>query len=201
MPTPIRFEEKKFNLPELKGISKEQIDIHLKLYAGYVKHTNLILDKIAEMSADSEKNSYAIAETRRRLGFEFDGMRNHEYYFGALEGGAKPLPEVSLFKKAIEGQFGNFEEWRKGFAALAMTRGIGWAFLYFDPVSRGFVEAWVDEHQIGQLTGLRPIIALDMFEHAYMADYAPAEKAKYIEAYFENLNWEKIEEYYIGASK
>src|SRR3989344_1305670 len=101
-----KYEEIKFNIGELKGISKKTVDEHLKLYAGYVKHTNLILEKIDEYAKDSEKHAYALGELQRRFGFEFDGMRNHEYYFKSLEGGAKALPENSALKKAVEKEWG-----------------------------------------------------------------------------------------------
>src|SRR5262245_7032235 len=97
-----KFKELKFNIGELKGISAKNIEEHLKLYAGYVKHANLIIEKIGEYMADSEKNAYVLGELQRRFSFEFNGMRNHEYYFKSLENGAKPLPEKSKLKAAIE---------------------------------------------------------------------------------------------------
>ena len=188
------YQAQSFNIGELKGISKKAIEEHLKLYAGYVKHTNLIHQKITELSKDSEANAYALGEIQRRLGFEFDGMRNHEYYFALFEGGAKPLSEKSPLKIAIEKEFGSFENWLNAFKTLAMTRGPGWAILYKD--GDRLLNSWVDEHHLGQLTGLSPVIALDMWEHAYMIDYVPADKKKYIEAFFENINWEVAEKFF-----
>ncbi len=151
-----------FNLPELKGISKRTVEEHLKLYAGYVKFSNLILDKIKELSADTEKNAYTIGELQRRFSFEFNGMRNHEYYFKSLEDGAKPLAENSAFKKAVIEQCGSFEAWMTSFTTLALTRGIGWAMLYFDPHTKKLTGAWVDEQHLGQLNGLPLVLGLDM---------------------------------------
>ncbi len=188
-----------FNLPELKGISKRTVEEHLKLYAGYVKFANLILEKIKELSVDTEKNAYTIGELQRRFSFEFNGMRNHEYYFKSLEGGAKPLSDQSLFKKAVTEQCGNFENWKNSFTTLALTRGIGWAMLYFDPQTKKLTGAWVDEQHLGQLNGLPLIIGLDMWEHSYIIDYSPADKKKYITAFFENLNWNVIEENFVHA--
>ncbi|OGI64363.1 hypothetical protein A2914_01865 [Candidatus Nomurabacteria bacterium RIFCSPLOWO2_01_FULL_41_21] len=196
-----KFEEKKFNIPELKGISTKNIEEHLKLYAGYVKFTNLILDKIAEYMADSEKNAYVLGELQRRFSFEFNGMRNHEYYFSSLEGSAKPLPEGSLLKKKIESQAPSFEIWLQGFKAIALTRGIGWAVLYYDKKTDQLVHGWIDEQHLGQLNGLQWILGIDMWEHAFVYDYPTSEKKKYVEAFFENLNWEIIEKNYLEATK
>ncbi|MFA6301015.1 MAG: Fe-Mn family superoxide dismutase [Candidatus Paceibacterota bacterium] len=188
-----KFEEMKFNIPELKGISKKNIEEHLKLYAGYVKFTNLIWEKLGELMVDAEKNSYVIGELQRRFGFEFNGMRNHEYFFKSLEGGAKTLPANSQFKKEIE-KIVPFEKWLEIFKSIAMTRGPGWAVLYWDKQTKQFVSTWIDEHHMGQLNGLNWILGIDMWEHAFVYDYSTSEKKKYIEAFFENLNWEIIEE-------
>ena len=194
-----KYEEQKFTIPELKGISRKTIEEHLKLYSGYVKHTNLIFEKIQEYAADSEKNAYVLGELQRRFGFEFNGMRNHEYYFRSLEGGPTPLSDSEL-KKAIIEEFGSFETWLPMFKAIAMTRGIGWAMLYWDTHAKKLVHAWVEEQHLGQLNGAQYILGLDMWEHSYMLDYAPSEKKKYVEAFFENLNWKVIEENYTKAT-
>lgn len=194
-----KFEEQKFNIGELKGISTKNIEEHLKLYTGYVKHSNLIIEKIGEYMADSEKNAYVIGELQRRFGFEFNGMRNHEFYFKSLEGGAKPLPENSELKKKIESQAPSFEAWLSGFKTLAMTRGVGWAVLYYDKQTDQLVHAWVDEQHLGQLNGAHWILGIDMWEHAFVYDYPTSEKKKYVEAFFENLNWEVIEQNFIKA--
>ena len=187
-----KFEEIKFNIPELKGISKKNIEEHLKLYAGYVKSANLIWEKLAEYMADTEKNAYVIGELQRRFGFEFNGMRNHEYFFKSLEGGAKTLPADSAFKKEIEKDL-PFEKWLGAFKSLAMTRGSGWAVLYWDKKTKQFVAAWIDEHHMGQLNGLSWVLGIDMWEHAFVADYQPSGKKQYIEDFLANLNWEVIE--------
>ncbi len=194
-----KFIEKKFNIGELKGISSKNIEEHLKLYAGYVKNSNLISEKISEYMSDYEKNAYVIGELQRRFGFEFNGMRNHEYFFGSLEGGAKSLPVNSQFKMAIEKITPSFEAWLTGFKTLTMTRGVGWAALYFDKQTNQLIPAWIDEHHMGQLNGLNWIIGIDMWEHAFVYDYPTSEKKKYVEAFFANLNWEVIEKNYLEA--
>lgn len=190
-----------FTIPELSGISKKNIEEHLKLYAGYVKSANLIWEKIGEYMADAEKNAYVIGELQRRFGFEFNGMRNHEYYFKSLEGGAQPLPEGSKFREAIEKLGLSFDAWLAIFKSLAMTRGVGWAVLYWDKQTEQFVATWIDEQHMGQLNGLSWILGIDMWEHAFVYDYPTSEKKKYVEAYFANLNWEVIEENYLKALK
>lgn len=194
------YTEKQFNIPELKGISAKTIEEHKKLYAGYVKHTNLILDKITELSKDADTNTYVLGELQRRFGFEFDGMRNHEYYFENLEGGSVGISDGEL-KKAIEAEWGSFDAWLNRFKAIGMTRGIGWAVLYYDPIMKKLLNAWIDEQHLGQLNGLQFILGLDMWEHSYMLDYAPSEKKKYIEAFFENLNWKVSEQRFTNCLK
>jgi Fe-Mn family superoxide dismutase len=189
-----KFTQKTFSIPKLKGISEKNIEEHLKLYAGYVKSINLIFEKLGEYMADAEKNAYVIGELHRRIGFEFNGMRNHEYYFESLEGGAKPLPKDSQFLKAIERQAGSLEATMMGFKTLALTRGIGWAMLYWDKKSKQLIPAWIEEQQLGQLNGLSYVLGIDMWEHSYVYDYPTSEKKKYIDAFFDNINWEVIEE-------
>lgn len=193
------YNEQKFNIPELKGISKKSIEEHLKLYSAYVKNTNIVLEKIGELSKDSNR-AYEVSELQRRFSFEFGGMRNHEYYFKSLENGAKPLENKSVLKNAIEKEFGSFEAWFEKFKTIAMTRGIGWAVLYYDEKNQKLLNAWVDEQHMGHLSGLKWILGIDMWEHAFYLDYTTNKKA-YIEAFFENLNWQQIEENFIPAKK
>lgn len=187
-----KFEERKFNIPELKGISKKTIEEHFKLYAGYVKHANLVLEKISEMKKDSMANAYALGEVNRRFGFEYNGMRNHEIYFQSFEGGAKSLDEKSKLGKKITGTWGSFDAWLTEFKSIAMTRGIGWAMLYYDHKDDRFLNAWVDEQHLGQLQNCALILGLDMWEHSYVSDYQPSGKKNYIEDFFTNLNWDIV---------
>ncbi len=185
------YELKTFEIGALEGISENTIKEHLGLYAGYVKHVNLIHEKIEELKQDSEKNAYALAEVQRRLGFEFGGMKNHEAYFAQFEGGAKVLPSGKL-ADMINSQWGSYESFLAQCKATALTRGVGWAMLYVDTNANQLVMTWVDEQHIGQLADVKIVLALDMWEHSYMLDYPPSEKKKYIEAFFNNLNWEVV---------
>jgi len=192
-----KFEEKKFNIPTLKGISAKSIEEHLKLYAGYVKHLNLI-HEIVENPAHPE---YARRETYRRQGFEFGGMRNHEYYFGHFEGGSKALAADSPLCTKINEWAGSFEAFLEVFKNLATTRGVGWAMLGYDKHTDSLIQYWVDEQHFGHLPGVAPLIALDMWEHSFVADYQPSGKKQYVEDFFANLNWETVEKHFSDATK
>ncbi|MEK7201187.1 MAG: Fe-Mn family superoxide dismutase [Patescibacteria group bacterium] len=184
---------KTFDLPELTGISKKQIDVHLALYQGYVKHTNLILEKIEKLRAeDATENAYLINELRRRLGFEFDGMRMHEYYFEQLEGGANDI-STGTFATLAEAKYGGWNEFLAHLGEVAGTRGIGWVVVYFDSVANTLHTAFVNDHELGQLSGLPIMLAIDLWEHAFMVDYVPAEKKTYVDAFLANVNWGVVE--------
>jgi len=184
------YEPQQFNLPELNGISQKNIDEHMKLYEGYVKNTNAILDQMRDNPGASE---YGAKEMRRRLGFEFDGMRNHEHFFTQWEGDAtEPNSDSSLYKK-IEEQFGSFDAWKKDFLETAKTRGIGWAILYYDVSGDTLMNVWVDEQHLGHVQGVDFILGIDMWEHAFVYDFATSEKGDYIDAWYSNLNWGVIE--------
>ncbi len=186
------FTPKTFTLPNLKGISAKTTEEHLKLYAGYVKNANLIIEKIAELKQDSEKNAYLLGEVNRRFGFEYNGMRNHEVYFDSLQGGPATLDEGPLMKLVTE-TWGSYDAWLAEFKAIALTRGIGWAMLYHDRKENRLLNAWVDEQHLGQLQDCTLVLALDMWEHSYVADYQPSGKKNYVEDFFVNLNWKVVE--------
>ncbi len=181
-----KFIEKKFNIPTLKGISSKTTEEHLKLYAGYVKNLNETLEGKQDI---------------RRLGFEYNGMRNHEIYFESLENGHKPMNINGELMKKIVSDFGSFDTWLDNFKAFALTRGIGWVMLYYDRNEKLLINAWIEEQHIGQLQNCSLILALDMWEHSYVADYTPSGKKNYIEDFFLNINWEIIEGNFKNALK
>ena len=177
---------KTFNFGALDGISQKQLDVHIKLYEGYVKFINVIDEKQKDMMQDSAKYAYELGEITRRIGFEWNGMRMHEHYFSQWEGA--PAPIAGELEKALVTQYGSVDAWKAHFTGVALMRGVGWAVLSWDPIGKQFVNHFVADHELGQLNGLTTILALDMWEHAYMVDYVPAEKAKYVDAFFKNLN-------------
>jgi Fe-Mn family superoxide dismutase len=190
----MKYEETKFDLPELSGISEKQLEVHLGLYSGYVKNINHLREQVHELeSTDAEKYAYAIAELRRRLGFEFNGMRMHEYYFSQFESGAVEADGNGALAKAVTEKYGSWDAFIKHFTTVGMSRGIGWTILYADPKGNTVHTAWVSDHELGQLGGLPVILAMDMWEHAFMIDYLPSEKKQYIEAFLKNTNWSVVE--------
>ncbi|MCD8494684.1 MAG: Fe-Mn family superoxide dismutase [Candidatus Pacebacteria bacterium] len=177
-----------FTIPELRGISRQNIEEHLGLYKGYVTNTNHILEQLSSGDLDP----YHQAELSRRFSFEFNGMKNHEYYFRALEGGAAPLDPTSALYQALEKNWGSYDAWRASFVQLAKTRGIGWAILSHDQDADMLIHHWVDEQHVGHLNSNQYILGIDMWEHAYVADYQPSGKATYIEDYLDQVNWKTI---------
>lgn len=198
---PMTYTAKKFDLPALEGLSEKQIKVHLALYEGYVKHVNLVLSTIAAYGkTDDEGGKYAIAELRRRLAFEFDGMRMHEYYFEQFEGEKGGSPESALAKAAAE-KYGSGENFIAHIKEVAGTRGTGWVVVYADTRAKTLHTVFVNDHELGQLAGLPIILALDMWEHAYMVDYVPAEKKNYVDAFLANMNWSVIEKRFDEAMR
>jgi len=200
-----KFEEKKFNIPALKGISAKTIEEHVKLYAGYVKNANAVIEKISTLSSEffgkGVDNSYVIGELFRRFSFEYNGMRNHEVYFNSLSGGPKALSAKSALAKKLIETCGSVDIFVIGMKNLALTRGIGWAVLWYDKKDDRLLASWVDEQHLGQLNGCEMILGLDMWEHSYVADYQPSGKKNYVEDFFTNLNWEVVEENFKKAQK
>jgi superoxide dismutase, Fe-Mn family len=175
------------NLLQMQGFNASLIQMHLKLYEGYVKNANDLLAKLRSMSDSGQGMSYEYGALKRRLGWEFDGMRLHEFYFDNLGGNGVPDEKSPLYM-AIASQFGTFEQWKKDFIATGSMRGIGWAVLYLDPRQGRLVNVWINEHDVGHLAGGGPILIMDVFEHAYMPQFG-LDRAKYIEAFFNNIDW------------
>ncbi|MFA6407925.1 MAG: Fe-Mn family superoxide dismutase [Candidatus Paceibacterota bacterium] len=190
---------KMFELPVLEGISGKQVDVHLGLYEGYVKQVNLIMEKIQELKeADSDGNAYVIAELRRRFAFEFDGMRMHELYFAQFEVGAVALNGKSALATAADEKYGE-QGLVDHIKEVAGSRGIGWVVVYADSNSNTLHTIFVGNHEVGHLAGLPIILVLDLWEHAYMVDYMPADKKNYIDAFFANINWSLVEKRFEAA--
>lgn len=182
--------EQTFNLPEMTGLSAKQIEAHLKLYAGYVKNVNAVAVKIEEYRKDSETHAIALSELTRRYAFEWNGMRLHEIYFAGLGGDGTmsgPLAE------AIVAQYGSLDAWKIEVKSMAMMRGIGWVLLVLDRATNTLRNIWVSDHELGHLAGCEVLFALDVWEHAYLLDYLPAQRADYVAAVFANMNWSAAE--------
>jgi Fe-Mn family superoxide dismutase len=189
----MKYEAKKFELPSLRGISDESVKQHLGLYEGYVKNFNAISEAIEALLSDPDKNALAIAELRRRHSFEFDGMKLHELYFPQFEGGAKALNPDSALAKALAAHWGSADVAEVRSRQVASMRGPGWSMLYYNPESKAFHMGFVGEQHQGHFATLPIVLALDVWEHAYLLDHGAAGKGKYVDAFFENLNWGVIE--------
>jgi len=195
------YKAKSFKLSGLQGISDKTLEMHFKLYEGYVKNTNLLNEKIAEIlkdgKVDQEENA-EFSEFKRRFGFEYNGLVLHEYYFGNLSSNGQGRPEKnSPFLKAAESSFGDYEVWKADFVSTGQMRGVGWAICFEDFEGR-LSNHWVTLHEMGNVAGFRPILVMDVWEHAYLLDYKPAERGKYIEAFFSNIDWTAAEERLAG---
>ncbi len=184
------YTEKSFNIPTNTGLSETQITLHLGLYAGYVKNTNLLLDKINTFKAGED--AVLVSELQRRLGFEFDGMRLHEYYFSQLSDGSKSLDINSKLGQLIQSQFSSFDSYITDLKRISSTRGIGWVITYYDAENNSLINAWVADHELGHLAGLPIMFVIDLWEHAFMVDYVPATKADYVQTYLNAINWEVV---------
>jgi Fe-Mn family superoxide dismutase len=174
----------------MPGFSETLLKNHFTLYQGYVTNTNKVLDILGLMAADGKTATPEYAELKRRLGWEFNGMRLHEYYFENLGGKAALDPAGQLARKFAE-QFGGVESWEKDFRATGAMRGIGWVVLYEDPANGRLMNFWVNEHDVSHPAGCLPLLIMDVFEHAFMIDYG-LKRADYIEAFFKNIDWAAV---------
>ena len=173
------------------GFSETLLKNHFTLYQGYVTNTNKVIDTIEQMLKDGRAGTPEYAEIKRRLGWEFNGMRLHEYYFENL-GGKTALDKYGLLGKQMQCDFGSYEIWEKDFKATGTMRGIGWVVLYQDVTNGKLYNFWINEHDVSHPAGCSPILIKDVFEHAYMLDYG-LKRADYIEAFFKNINWSEAE--------
>ena len=171
-----------------EGFSNQLLNNHFTLYNGYVTNTNKLMEEFAELEKQGKAGTPEFAEMKRRFGWEFDGMRLHELYFGNMaKGGSAPDKGAKLLAKINE-DFGSFENWEKMFKATGAMRGIGWAILYYDSVGNQLLNTWINEHDTGHLATATPILIMDVFEHAFMTDYG-LKRADYIEAFFKAIDW------------
>lgn len=186
------YESKNFdNLLGTPGFSETLLKNHFTLYQGYVTNTNKLADALKDMAQNGKIGTPEYAELKRRFGWEFNGMRLHELYFGNMKNGGAALDSNSALHKKILEDFGSYENWEKDFKGTGTMRGIGWTILYYDPVGGRLFNTWVNEHDMGHLAGAVPLLVLDVFEHAYVLDYG-LKRADYIEAFFKVIDWGEV---------
>ncbi len=183
------------NLKGLNGISDAVLESHFALYQGYVKNTNALTEQLIQLAKEGKAagTNLAYAEMTRRLGFECNGMILHEYYFDNLKAGGSPMPQSGKFFDAVVKSFGNWDTYMADFKAIASFRGVGWAITYQDPTTKLLSNHWVTLHNDGNPAGFIPIVVMDAWEHAFVPDYKPTERGKYVEAYQRNVDWSAAE--------
>ena len=179
------------NLIGMEGFSEALLKSHFTLYQGYVTNTNKLMDLLATMLKEGRVGTPEYSELKRRMGFEFNGMRLHEYYFGNL-GGDGALDKSGKLGRKLAEDFGNYEDWERDFKGTGTMRGIGWTILYQDNTTGQLLNQWINEHETGHLAGCTPVLVMDVFEHAFITDYG-LKRANYIEAFFKNINWGVVE--------
>ena len=168
----------------MEGFSETLLKNHFTLYQGYVTNTNKLADTLAQMLKEGKAATPEYAELKRRFGWEFNGMRLHEYYFENL-GGKVGLDKNGKLAKKMAEVFGTYEEWEKDFRGVGAMRGIGWAVLYQDTASGKLFNCWINEHDVGHLAGCNPVLIMDVFEHAFMIDYG-LKRPDYIASFLKN---------------
>ena len=181
------------NLIGIKGFSEQLLRDHFTLYNGYVTNFNKLNDILVTIEKDGKFGTPEYAELNRRFGWEFNGMRLHEYYFGNLTREFKELDRDSVLRVAIEKEWGSFEMWEKDFRVMAAMRGIGWIILYHDKQADRLFNVWINEHDVGHFAGAVPLLVMDVFEHAYIRDYS-IKRADYIEVFMKNIDWNVAEQ-------
>ena len=179
------------NLIGMDGFSETLLKNHFSLYQGYITNTNKLMDSLASMLKEGKVGTPEYAELKRRMGFEFNGMRLHEYYFENL-GGRKALDKSGRLGRKLVKDFGSYQDWEKDFKGTGTMRGIGWTILYQDNITGKLMNNWINEHETGHPAGCIPILVMDVFEHAFITDYG-LKRADYIAVFFKNINWEVVE--------
>lgn len=197
MTSSVSYKPREFDLSGLQGISDETLELHFKLYEGYVKETNKLNEKIWEFIRDrkvDQEEMPAYSELTRRLGFEYNGMVLHEYYFDNLKkgGGIGDPNKSSQFLRAAAASFGSYEIWKADFIGIGKMRGVGWAICYENPENGHLSNHWISLHEVGNVAGFNPVLVMDVWEHAYLLDFK-TERPKYISAFFSNINWDVVE--------
>ena len=178
------------------GLSDAQLAEHLDLYKGYVKQVNALVQELAEMRGErlASGKDAGLADATRRLAFEYDGMVLHEFYFANLKPGGEARPsDRQPLGRALAEAFGSVDTWLESFKAVGSIRGVGWVILFQDPLTDRLINQWVSLHQEGLLARCKPLLVMDVWEHAFMRDYKASERAKYVGAFFKNIDWSVVE--------
>ncbi|MFH0830181.1 MAG: Fe-Mn family superoxide dismutase [Candidatus Aenigmatarchaeota archaeon] len=173
------------------GFSEQLLKNHFKLYEGYVNNINALVSKLEGLTHEKRNDTPEFAELQRRLGWEFNGMRLHEYYFDNISKTPTSLASKD-FQARVAGIYGSWDAFLADFKAVGKMRGIGWVMTVWDPVSKEFFNIWVNEHDVGLLAGCNILLVMDVFEHAYITDYG-LNRAGYIDSFLKAIDWKVVE--------
>lgn len=174
------------------GFSDQLLKNHFTLYQGYVTNFNKLNDILVAMEKEGKFGTPEFAELNRRLGWEWNGMRLHEYYFGNMSPLCQGFAGQANLAQAFTQEWGSYEMWGKDFKAMAAMRGIGWVVLYWDKQANRYFNVWINEHDVGHFAGCVPVLIMDVFEHAFILDYG-TKRADYIEAFMKAIDWAAVE--------
>jgi Fe-Mn family superoxide dismutase len=184
--------ELKPELLELDGISRESVEAHYKLYEGYVAKRNEILGKLEGVDLGSANQTYSeIRGLKVELTFAVGGIKNHEIYFEHLGGGGGDPGDA--FGRLVERDFGSVEAWRADLKATGMA-GRGWAWTAYDWDEGRLFNYIGDAQNTFPIWNATPLVALDVYEHAYFLDYR-TDRSSYIDAFFDNLDWTTVNDW------
>jgi Fe-Mn family superoxide dismutase len=146
------------------------------------------------MEEDSAPTEHLIRDGLvRRFAFERNGMVLHELFFEALRGPSDPPRSNSAFRQTIDASYGSYDAWQHDVFRLAQTRGVGWVLTVRSWQDSRLTNIWIDEHSHGLLSNWTPVLAFDIWEHAYLLDFKPSQRAQYVQTVFDNIDWEVIE--------
>ena len=188
----MKYEIKNYeHLLGLAGFSDQLMKNHFTLYSGYVANFNKLNDILIAMEKEGKHGTPEVAELNRRFGWEFNGMRLHEHYFENLAKEPSAIAQNSVLLEKINKEWDSYEEWEKDFKSMGMMRGIGWVILYYDIIANRLFNVWINEHDVGHFAGAKPLLVMDVFEHAYMLDYG-LKRADYIEVFFKAIDWKIV---------
>ncbi len=197
----MKYEPRNFeHLLGTEGFSNNLLNNHFTLYKGYVTNTNKLAEILDALLKDGKVATPEYAELSRRFGWEFNGMRLHEYYFENMAKGGSKLDPRTPLGTVIANEFGSLENWEKDFKGTGTMRGIGWTLLYYDSISKHLFNVWVNEHDVGHLSGCTPLLIMDVFEHAFITDFG-LKRADYIEAFFKAIHWKAVSDRFAAAAK
>jgi superoxide dismutase, Fe-Mn family len=193
----VTYEVRPFDLSGVQGLSKKAIDLHLGLYKTYVEQLNKLLEQSPQRAGAAAP--LALDGYNRRFAFEYNGVALHELFFEQLAGKRRQPQSDGDFTEALHQDFGDFAGWKASVEALAKTRGVGWVLTVRERGQERLHNCWIDLHHLSLPANCEVVFALDLWEHAYMIDFTPAQRADYVKIIFDNVDWPVVEQRLVPA--